>query len=262
MVRISGEGFFDLGGEFQGEGVEALRQIANVLKEIVVGDEGGDSGEKAGGGSNQRFGDTGSNGAKAGGAGSAKSGEGIDDAPNGAEEPDERRNSSGGGKPGHAFFNAADFFGGSQLHADRDGLQALQFSGRLRIAGANLAQEFAVACGVDRGERRASGRECLGIGYALGGAKDAEELVALAANAAEEAELLKDHGPRDDGEDCKQEQYAAGDPARLSKDVTEISDKNRSEQKNDATPQLEINLPDFTNVAHAYRVVKQMRCRR
>jgi hypothetical protein len=75
---------------------------------------------------------------------------------------------------------------------------------------------------------------------------------------------LKDHGPGDDGKDCKQEQDAAGDPARLSKNVTEISDKNRSEQKNDATPQLEINLPDFRNVAQAYRVVKtnQMRKRR
>jgi hypothetical protein len=37
-VRMLGECFFDLGGEFEGEGVEALRQIANELEEIVVGD--------------------------------------------------------------------------------------------------------------------------------------------------------------------------------------------------------------------------------
>ena len=98
------------------------------------------------------------------------------------------------------------------------------------------------------------------IGYALGGAKDAEELVALTANAAEEAELLKDHGPGNDGKYSEQEQNAAGNPARLSKNVTEISDKDGGEQKNGATPQLEINFPDFRNVAHAHRVVKQMRC--
>jgi len=100
----------------------------------------------------------------------------------------------------------------------------------------------------------------LRVGYALGGAKDAEELVALTAHAAEQPELLEDHGPGDDGKYSEQEQNAAGYPARLSKNVTEIGDKNGGEQKNGATPQLEINFPDFRNVAHAYRVVKQMRC--
>ena len=98
------------------------------------------------------------------------------------------------------------------------------------------------------------------IGYALCGAKDAKELVALTADPAEEAELLKDHGPGNDGKNSEQEQNAAGDPARLSKNVTEISYKDGGEQKNGATPQLEINFPDFRNVAHAHRVVKQMRC--
>jgi hypothetical protein len=46
----------------------------------------------------------------------------------------------------------------------------------------------------------------------------------------------------------------------LSKNVAEIGDENRGEQKNDATPQLEIKWPDFRNVAQGYRVVKQMRC--
>jgi hypothetical protein len=54
---------------------------------------------------------------------------------------------------------------------------------------------------------------------------------------------LKDHRPGNDGENSEQEQNATGDPARLSKDVTEIGDKNRGEQKNNATPQLEINFP-------------------
>ena len=100
------------------------------------------------------------------------------------------------------------------------------------------------------------------IGYALGGAKDAEELVALTADTAKEAELLEDHRPGDDGENPEQDQNAAGNPARLSKDVTEIGDIDRCEQKNDATPQSKLNFTYFRNVAHAHRVVKQMRCSR
>jgi hypothetical protein len=38
----------------------------------------------------------------------------------------------------------------------------------------------------------------LGIGYAFRGAKDFEELIALAANPAEEAGLLQDERPRDE----------------------------------------------------------------
>jgi hypothetical protein len=100
----------------------------------------------------------------------------------------------------------------------------------------------------------------LRVSYAFSRAKDPEELIALPANAAEEAELLKDHGPGNDGKNSEQEQNAASNPARLSKNVTEISDKDGCEQKNDATPQSEINFPYFRNVAHAHRVVKQMRC--
>ena len=108
------ESFFDLGGEFVGEGVEALRQIANVLEEIVVGDEGRDGGEESGGGGDEGFGDARSDGAKAGGTGSAEAGEGVNDAPNGAEEADEGSDAGGGGKPGHTFFDAANLVGGCQ----------------------------------------------------------------------------------------------------------------------------------------------------
>src|SRR4029077_15561878 len=141
----------------------------------------------------------------------------------------------------HALFDAADFFGGSELHAYRDGLQALQFPSWMRIAGADLAQELAIACGIDGCEGRARRGQGLWIGYALGGAKDAEELVALTADAAKEAELLKDHRPGDDGENPEQEQNATGNRARLCKNVTQIGDKNRSGQKNDTTPQLDRN---------------------
>ena len=252
--------FFDLGSDFKRKSVEALRKIANVLQKVVVENDRRNGYEKASGGGDERFGDARGYGAQAGGTGVAEAGKGVDDAPDRAEEADEGSYGAGGGQPGHAFFDAADFFRGSELHADGDGLEAFQLSSGLRIAGADLAQEFAIASGIDRSEWRACGSERLRIGYALGGAKDAKELIALTADAAEEAELLKDHGPGDDGKYSEQEQNAAGNPARLSKNVTEISDKDRGEQKNDATPQLEINFPDFRNVAHAHRVVKQMRC--
>jgi len=86
-----------LGGEFEGEGVEALGEFADVLEEIVVGDEGGNGGEKAGGGGDEGFGDAGCDGAEAGGAGSAKAGEGVDDAPDRAKEADEGSDTGGGG---------------------------------------------------------------------------------------------------------------------------------------------------------------------
>jgi hypothetical protein len=102
----------------------------------------------------------------------------------------------------------------------------------------------------------------LGIGNALCGTKDTKELVTLTAKAAEKAEFLQDHRPGNDRENPEQEQNATGHRTSLCKDVTEIGNKNRRGQKNDATPQLEINFSDLRNVAHAYRVVKQMRCGR
>jgi len=181
-----------LGGEFEGEGVEALGEFADVLEEIVVSDEGGDGGEKAGGGGYEGFGDAGRDRAEAGRAGSAETREGVDDAPDGAEEADERSNAGGGGEPGHAFFGTANFFGGGELHADGYGRHGFEFGGR-GIAGAgDLGLEFAVAGGVDVGEGRAGGDESLRIGDAFGGVEDFEELIALPANAAEHAGLLED----------------------------------------------------------------------
>ena len=84
-MHILRESFFDLGGEFVGEGIQALSQVANVLEKIVVSDEGRDGGKESCGGGDQSFGDARSDGAKAGGAGSAEAGEGVNDAPDGAE---------------------------------------------------------------------------------------------------------------------------------------------------------------------------------
>jgi hypothetical protein len=249
-----------LGSNFKRKSVKALRKIPDVLQKVVVKDDCRDGDEEASGGGDERFGDARGYGTQAGGAGISKAGKGIDDAPNGTEEADEGSHGAGGGQPRHSFFHATNFLCGRKLHTDGDSLEAFQLSSGLRIASADLAQEFAIASRINRSKRRARGSKRLRVSYAFGGAKDPEELIALTADAAEEAELLKDHRPGDNGKYCEQEQNAAGNPARLSKNVTEISDKDRGEQKNGATPQLEINFPYFTNVAHAHRVVKQMKC--
>ncbi len=187
--------FFYLGSNFKRKSVETLRKITNILQKMVVEDDRRNSNEEARGGGDQCFGDARGYGAQAGGAGISKAGKGVDDAPDRSEKADEGSYGTGGSQPGHSFFDATDFFRGSELHADGDSLEAFQLSSGLRIASADLAQKFAIARGVDRSEWRASGSERLRVGHALGGAEDAKKLIALTADAAKEAEFLKDHGP-------------------------------------------------------------------
>ena len=225
-MRISGEGFFDLGGELEGEGVEALGEVANVLEEIVVGDEGGDGGEESGGGGEEGFGDAGSNGAKTGGTGGAEAGEGVNNAPDGAEEADEGSDACSGGEPGHAFFGAANFVGGGKLHGNGDGLQGFQFCWAGIGGGADLGLEFAVAGGVDVGEGRAGADESLRIGDTLGGSKNFEELIAGTIDAAEEAELLEDESPGDQGEEEQEDEDATSDQASLGENIKDVADEH------------------------------------
>ena len=254
---MSVEGFFELGGELEGEGVQTLGEIANVLEEVVVGDEGGNGGEKTGGGGDERFGDARSDSAETGGAGSAEAGEGVNNAPDGAEETDKGRDGGGGGKPGHAFLDAVHFVGGGELHADGDRFQGFEF-GRRGIAGAGeLGLEFAVTGGVDIGERRACGNDALGIGYALGGTKDFEELVALALDASEETHFLKDQGPGNQGEEQQDAQNGARDPSGLRKNVEDVADDDERKQKDNVDPsETEKFCYKFT-VAHAWGGVKR-----
>jgi hypothetical protein len=44
---------------------------------------------------------------------------------------------------------------------------------------------------------------------------------------------LQNHGPGDDRKEKQKQQNAAGDPAGLGEDISNIGSKNRSEQKND-----------------------------
>jgi len=233
--RISGEGFLDLGGELEGESVETLGELADVLEEIVVGDERGNGGEEASRGGNESFGNAGSDGTKTGGAFRAETGEGVDDAPNGTEKTDEGSDASGGGEPGHAFFSATDFVGGGELHADGDGLDRFDFL-RSGIAGTgDLGLEFTIAVGVDVGKGRAGGDYALWIRNALGGAKDLEELIALAADTAKESHFLEDQSPGDQGEEEKNAENGTCNPASLRKNFEDVADEIGEEQINDVS---------------------------
>jgi hypothetical protein len=115
-------------------------------------------------------------------------------------------------------------------------LQRFEFL-RGRIAGAgDLALEFAVAGGVNVGKGRACGDQALRIGDALGGAKDFQELGAFPLDAAEDAELLENDGPGNQGEEEKKGKDDAGDPAGLRDDFENIANKDSGEQENDFNP--------------------------
>ena len=236
---LSVKGFLDLRGDLESERVEALREVANILQELIIEDNRGNGGEESGGSGDQRFGDARRYGAEAGGSGGAEAGEGVNDAPDGAEKADEGSDGAGGGQPGHAFFDAANFFGGGQLHVDGDGAETLELAGGLRIAAeADLALQFAIAGGVDRSEGRTGGGQGLRIGDATGGAEDAEELVGVAADAAEQAELLEDQSPGDDGEGEKDQKNAACDPTGLLEDAKNVGNEEGGQRKSDVSPSV------------------------
>src|SRR6266700_2286994 len=96
--------------------------------------------------------------------GAAQSGKSVNNAPDGSEQADERRHRAGGSQPGHSLFHAADFFGGSKLHANSHGLQALESWGMWNAGNTtNLALQFAIACRINMGKARTCARQCLRV---------------------------------------------------------------------------------------------------
>ncbi len=91
--------------------------------------------------------------------------------------------------------------------------------------------EFAIAGGVDVGEGRAGGDESLRIGDAFGGAEDFQELIALAANTAEEARLLENERPGDERGEEKDGEDSASNPAGLLENIEDVADENGVEEK-------------------------------
>jgi hypothetical protein len=91
---------------------------------------------------------------------------------------------------------------------------------------------------VDRSEWRAGRSKRLRVDDAACGAEDTQELVALTADAAEHAELLKNHGPGNNGEKKKQSQNTTRNQSCVAQDASEINQKKTSNQKNTSSPQL------------------------
>src|SRR5450432_1225218 len=58
--KVLRESFFNLRGDFESEGVQALRKVANVLQELIIKDYGRDGSNEASGGGKERFGNAGS----------------------------------------------------------------------------------------------------------------------------------------------------------------------------------------------------------
>jgi hypothetical protein len=228
------KGFFDLRGDFRRERVEALREHANVLQELIVENYGRDRDEKASGGGQKRFGNARRDRAKAGGISVTQARKSVDDAPDGAKKADERGNRTSGCEPGHTFFRAADFFRGRDLHVGGYGLKALEFW-RLGGTGSvtDLALKLTVARCVNRSKRGTRSGEALRIGDATRCAKDAQEIIALATYAAKESELLKNHGPGDDRKQKKNRQDDARDPTGILENASEVDENDCGEQKND-----------------------------
>jgi hypothetical protein len=102
--------------------------------------------------------------------------------------------------------------------------------------------KFAVAGGVDVGKGRARGDEALRIGDAFGGPENSEELVAFAADASEDAELLENERPGDQREEQKQHEYETSDPAGLRENIEDVADEDGGEQKNGVSPSGMRNL--------------------
>ena len=96
--------------------------------------------------------------------------------------------------------------------------------------------KFAITSGIDVGKGRARGDETLRIGDAFGGPEDSEELVAFAADASKDAELLENERPGDQREEEKQQEDETSDPAGLRENIEDVADEDGGEQKNGVSP--------------------------
>ncbi len=69
------------------------------------------------------------------------------------------------------------------------------------------------------------------IGDAFCGAEDFQELIALAANTAEEARLLKNERPGDEGREEKNAEDSSSNPAGLLENIEDVADENGVQEK-------------------------------
>ena len=85
------------------------------MKIVVVGNHRGNGGEQPSGRRNQRLGDAGCHGAEGGSASRSQSVKRVDNAPDGTEQSDERRDGAGSGEPRQPTLKARQLFGRCDL---------------------------------------------------------------------------------------------------------------------------------------------------
>src|SRR6267154_299438 len=98
---------------------------------------------------------------------------------------------------------------------------------RIAWGAANLALQFTVAGGINGRERGASVGESLRISDTTRGAKNAEELIAFAANAPKGPDFRNNHAPGEEGKHPQKKQTPAGAPPGLRKNVSDPGDEKR-----------------------------------
>jgi len=139
----------------------------------------------------------GATGAKAGGASAAEAGKCVNDAQTVPNRP-MNVNTAPWWPARTCPFRRGALLGGGELHADGDGRQAFQL-GWMRVGLERCRPGFAVRDSRQRTRWRKAkprSRSAWGVATAARGSKNAQELVALAPDAAEHPQLFVRSWPR------------------------------------------------------------------
>ena len=211
----------------QGEVVVARGHFANGANDEVVSDHRRDRGSQAGGGGNQRFGNSRSDRAQSRGASRAQSVEGVDDSPDGSEQSDKRRDRAGNRQPRHVAFEAGDLLRRCDLHGALNGHQVVDAPRR-----SHLAFELP-DCAVKHRHQRA-GPELFGnrgnVLHALRLAEGADKASALLARAPDQPPLGKNHRPGEHAEREEEQKHGLGDRTGLKDEINDFAADKRQEE--------------------------------
>ena len=221
----------------------------------------GHRGEKSGRRRNQGFGDAGRDRAQTRGSGGSQARKRVHHAPHRAEQADKGRDRSRGRQPGHIFFGFADFFGGGQLHAHGDGVQAGYFAGW----DSRCASGFPPRDTRRRKQVRAENRlhpfvlgreEFYWNGRFAGRAR-------FAGSSAKTCATFEKSAPRKTAKRPTAWQARRGQPIPFARAACPVGPRKTKTQVVELSPPSESrSIAPTGNLAHAQNGVKQLRARR